>query len=100
EGPAGTRASAIQVEPVADSQESQRAQGYGCDQHYALEQRLPQRLDVENEEEVADRAEHERAEDGADGAARAAEERNAAEHDGGNRIQRIRAAVGGGRLAR
>ena len=41
-----------------------------------------------------------RAEDRADRAARAAEQRHAAEHDGGDRIERVGVAVGGRRLAR
>ena len=76
------------------------AEADGGHQHHALEQRLPQRLDVEHEQQVADRAEHQRAEDRADRAARAAEQRHAAQHHGGDRIQRVGAAVGGRRLAR
>src|SRR5215470_15402386 len=72
------RASAIQFEPVADAQQPQRSQAHRRHQHDALEQRLPQRLDVEHEEKIADRTEHERSEDGADRTARAAEQGHAA----------------------
>ena len=47
-----------------------RAEADRDEQHEALEQRLPQRLEVEDEEQVADGAEGEGAEDRADGAAR------------------------------
>jgi hypothetical protein len=62
------------------TQQPERAEAHGGE-HDALEQRLPQRLHVEHEQQVADRAEHQRAEDRADRAARAAEQRDAAEDD-------------------
>src|SRR5690348_3340066 len=73
---AGGRASAIKLEPVAHAQQPQRSQANRSGEHEPLEQRLPQRLHVEDEEQIADRAKHERPEDRADRAARAAEERN------------------------
>src|SRR4029077_21201165 len=92
--PARTGASAIEVEPIADAQQPDRAQADGGDQHDPLEQRLPQRFDVEHEKQVADRANHQRSENGPDGAARAAEQRYAAQHYRRNRIQGVRAAIG------
>src|SRR5439155_18911779 len=79
-------ASAIQVEAVANSQQPDRAKTNGRGQNDSLEQRLPQRFDVEHEEQIADRAEHQRAEDRANRAARTAEQRHAAQHHRGNRI--------------
>src|SRR3569623_448457 len=68
------RSLSIQLEAIADAQQAQGAQAHrGC-QHDPLEQWLPQRLDVEHEQQVADGPEHQRAEDGADRAARPAEE--------------------------
>src|SRR5437660_10504653 len=68
-------ASAIQVEAIADVQQPDGAETDGCGQYDPLEQRLPQWFDVEHEEQVADRAKHQRSEDRADGAARTAEKR-------------------------
>src|SRR5215472_4044465 len=93
------RTSAIQLEAVADAQQPQRSQAHSRHQHGALEQRLPQWLDVEHEQEIADRAKHERAEDGADRAARPAEQRHAPQHDCCDRIERVRPACRGRRLA-
>src|SRR6185295_11438263 len=76
--------SAIQLEAIADAQQPQGAETDGRRQHDTLEERLPQRLDVEHEEQVADRAKHQRAEDRADRAAGAAEQRYAAEHHRGD----------------
>ena len=70
------------------------AEADGEQQHDALEQRLPQRVEVEDEEQVADGAEGERAEDRADGAAPAAEQRHAAEHHRGDREERVGVAAG------
>src|SRR4051794_34516101 len=69
-----------QVEAVADLEQTDRAEADGGKQHHPLEERLPERVEVEDEEEVADGAEHQRAEDRADGAAGAAEQRDAAQH--------------------
>src|SRR5579871_1771299 len=65
--------SSEQVETVADLEKPRRADRDGEEEHHALEQLLPQRLDVEDEEEQADGAVGERPEDGADRAAAAAE---------------------------
>ena len=59
----------------------------------ALEQRLQQRSDVEDAEEEGDDAQDQRAEDRADGAAGAAEQRGAADDDGGDRVERIGAGL-------
>src|SRR6478609_7846759 len=48
---ASARASSIELEPVAHAQQPKRAERYRSDQHDALEQRLPQRLDVEHEQD-------------------------------------------------
>src|SRR5512141_447558 len=62
--PGEPRSSAIQVESIADAQQPNGAEAHRGEQHDALEQRLPQRFDVEHEQQVADRAEHQRPEDG------------------------------------
>src|ERR1035438_2777879 len=72
----GVRASAIQVEPVAHAQQPDRAEAHGGQQNQALEQRLPQRIEVEDEQQIADGAKHQGAEDRADRAARTAEQRH------------------------
>src|SRR4051812_86797 len=82
-------ASAIQLETIAHAQQPECAEADGGRQHHPLEQRLPQWLDVEHEEQIADRAKHERPENCADRAAGTAEQRYAAEDHRGNRIQRI-----------
>src|SRR5271165_7226644 len=65
-----------QFQPVADLKQPRSADANGCKQHEALKQRLPKRVEIEDEEEISDRAEHQRAEDGADRASRAAVERD------------------------
>src|SRR5437763_6854450 len=83
------RSSSEQVETVADLEESRRGDRNGEEEHDAFEQLLPQRLDIEDEEKQADRAVGERAEDGADRAAAAAEKRHAADHDRSDRREGI-----------
>src|SRR5215831_9902283 len=85
------RASAIQFEAVADAQQLQRPEANRRHQHATLEQRLPQRLHVEHEQQIADRAEHQRAEDRADCASRTPEQRNSAQYNCGDRIECVRA---------
>ena len=63
---------AVDRNEVVLAEQPEGAKADGEKKNHALEQRLPQRLDVEHEEQIADRAEHERAEDRADRAARAA----------------------------
>jgi hypothetical protein len=58
-----------QVQAVADRNSRERTEGDGDQQDDALEQRLPQRIEIEHEQQVADGAEREGAEDRADGAA-------------------------------
>src|SRR4051812_4210750 len=70
--------SAIELETIAYAQQPERTETDGRRQHDALEERLPERLHVEHEEQVANRAKHQRAEDCADRAARTAEQRHAA----------------------
>src|SRR3954447_593948 len=71
-------ASAIELETIAHAQQPECAEADGGRQHHPLEQRLPKRLDVEHEEQIADRAKHQRAKDGADRAAGTTEQRHAA----------------------
>ena len=82
-----------EVEAVAHADEARRADRNGGQQHHALEQGLPERLDVEDEQQIADRAERERAENRADRAARTAEQRDAAEHDRRDGIERVGSSV-------
>src|SRR5690606_1237566 len=63
------------LQPVLDAEQRERAEADGDEQDHALEKRLPQRVKVEDEEQVADRAESESSEDRADGAAAPAEQR-------------------------
>ena len=70
--PLARRRSFEPVQAVAHAHQPEGADADGEQQHDALEERLPERVEVEDEEEVADGAEGERAEDGADGAAAAA----------------------------
>ena len=70
----------------------QRAEADREQKHDADEQRLQHRVDVEHDEKVADGAHDEGAEDRADGAARAAEQRRAADHHRGDRVERVVAA--------
>src|ERR1700724_3042442 len=77
--------SSEEVEAVADLEEPRGADRNGEKEDDALEQWLPQGLDVEDEEKQADRAVGERAEDGADRAAAAAEKRYAPDHHRGDR---------------
>ena len=101
-GEAAGHAGVAQSEPLQPVPHAEEAEGAEADrehQHHALEERLPERVEVEDEEQVADGAEGERAENRADGAAGPAEERNAAEHDRGDREERIGVAARIGRLA-
>src|SRR5258706_6596342 len=94
-----TSGSREQVQSIADPEQSRRTEADRHQQHDPLEQRLPERLRVEDEQQIADSAEHQRTKDRTDGAARTSEKRHAAEHDGGDRIQRVGAAVGSRCLA-
>src|SRR5438477_8556221 len=92
--------SSEQVETVADLEQPCGTEAHREKKHGAPEQRLPQGLDVEEEQEIADGAEGERAEDCADGAAGSPEQRHAAEHHRGDRVERVGVAVGERGLAR
>ena len=81
------------VQAVAHPEQPEGADADGEHQHDALEERLPERVEVEDEEQVADGAEGQRAEDRADGAAAAAGERDAAEDDRGDRVERVGVAA-------
>src|ERR1700688_2582385 len=80
---------AEELEAVAHAEPARRAEADRGKQHDPLEERLEERRQVEDEEQVLDRAQHEGAEDRADRAACAAEERGAADDDRGDRVQRI-----------
>src|SRR5215469_16871477 len=88
-----------ELEAVAHAQHAGGAEAHGGEQHDALEERLPERRQVEDEEQVLDGAQHEGAEDRADRRAGAAIERSAADDDRGDRVQRVGAAGGRARLA-
>src|SRR5215469_6527601 len=65
-----------EVQAVADLEQARCPDADCQQQDHALEQRLPERLQIEDEEEVPDGAEGKRAEDCADGASRSAEQRD------------------------
>src|SRR5688572_21438436 len=88
-----------QIESVADADQAERAETDRDQQDNTEEQRLPQRIEIEHEQQVADGAVDERAKDRTDRAAAPAEQRHAAEHDGGDRVQRVGVGVGRGRFA-
>src|SRR5215813_10382357 len=67
-------ASPEELEPVADAEQPERTEADRGQQDDAEEQRLPQRIKVKDEQQVADGTEDERAEDRADRAAAAAEQ--------------------------
>src|SRR5690349_3560667 len=92
-------ASSEHVEPVADLQEAGGADRDDEKENDPLEQLLPERVDVEGPEQPADRRIGERAKDRSDGAAAAAVKGYAADHDGGDRGERIGAPIGKRRLA-
>ena len=50
-----SRGSWEQVQAVANLEQPRRADAYGREQHQALEQRLPERVEIEDKQEVADR---------------------------------------------
>ena len=62
-------ASFEEIETIADLKQPQRTKTYGRQKHDALEQRLPQRFKIEDEQEVADGPKHQGAEDRTDRAA-------------------------------
>ena len=61
---------------------------------------MPKRIEIEHEQQIADGAERQGAEDRANGAAAAANQRDAAQHDRRDRKQRIGVAARVGRVAR
>src|ERR1044072_8319652 len=65
-----------QIEPVADAEQAERAEADRHQEHDAEEQRLPQSVEIEHEQQVADGAIDQRAEDRADRAAAPAEQRH------------------------
>src|SRR5688572_2792212 len=85
-----------QIEPVADADQAEGAEADRDQQDNAKEQRLPQRIEIEHEQQVADGTVDEGAEDSADRAAPPAEQRHPAQHDGSNRVQRVGVGVGRG----
>src|SRR4051812_41364877 len=102
-GPAETvigTPSSEHFEPVGEPQQSQSAQADGGEQHQALEQRLQQRIDIEDAEREGDRPQDEGAEDRADRAAGAAQQGRAADHDGRDGVQRIGSGLRDVRVSR
>src|SRR5215212_5487278 len=102
---AGTRAninrsSCETIQPVSHSQQPNGAQAHRGEQDDALDERLPEGLEIENEQKIADRSENKGAEDRSDRAAGAAEERGPADDDRRDGVQRISAADGRGGFAR
>ena len=57
--------------------------------HDADEQGLQHRIDIKDDEQIANGAHDEGAEDRADGASCPAKQRGAADHHGGNRVERV-----------
>src|SRR5437016_14233969 len=90
----------MQVHPLLDPEQTERAEADRDEEDDAEEEWLPERVQIEDEEQIADGAEHEGAEDGADRAAGAAVQRGAAYDHGRDRAQRIAAAQEGICLAR
>src|SRR5690349_5176129 len=86
-------ASPEQVQAVADADQAEGAEADRDQQHDAEEERLPQRIEIEHEQEIADRAEDKGAEDRANRAAPTAIERDAAQHHGGDRGQGVSGRV-------
>jgi hypothetical protein len=82
-------ASPVEIEAVLDAQQPQRAEADSDQEHDADEQRLQDRVDVEDDQEIADGAHDEGAEDRADGTARSAEQRGATDDHGSDGIERI-----------
>src|SRR5690349_20799161 len=80
---------AVEVDLVLDAQQPQGADADGQQQHYAHEQRLKHRVDVEDDQQIADGAHDEGPEDRPDDAADAAEQRRAADDHRGDGVQRI-----------
>src|SRR5437764_591318 len=80
------RRSFEEIQTVADLKQPDRPEADRRQQDDALEQGLPQRLEIEDEQEIADRAKHQGAENRADRAARSAKQRHAAQYDGGDRV--------------
>src|SRR5215216_2245768 len=101
---AGTRAninhsSCKTIQPVSHSEQSNGAQAHRSEQDDALDEGLPEGLEIEYEEKVADRSENEGSEDRSDRAAGAAKERRPANDDRRDRVQRVGPADGSGGFA-
>src|SRR5215211_1328055 len=102
---AGTRAninrsSCERIQPVSHSEQPNGPQAHRGEQNDALDEGLPEGLEIENEEKVANRSENEGAEDRSDRATGAAKERRPADDDRRDRVQRIGPADGRGGFAR
>src|SRR6478672_7362282 len=82
-----------EVEAVLHPEQPEGTERHRRHQNETLEQRLPQRVEVEDEEKIANGAKHQRPEDCADGRSRSAEKRDAAQHNRSNRIERVGAAI-------
>src|SRR5690349_15600006 len=83
--------SAEYVETVAHLEQAGRTDRHRQRPHHTLEQRLPQRIEIEHEQQVADGEEGQRAEDRAYRAAAPAEQRHAAQHHRRDGVERIAA---------
>src|SRR5882724_1460445 len=88
----GTDDLAEQLETVAHAEDAAGAEADRGEQDDALKERLPERRQVEDEEQILDAPQYEGAEDRADDTAAAAEQRGAADHHRGDRVERIGAA--------
>src|SRR5262245_5163058 len=70
-------------------------EGDGDQQQEAPDRLVPERGDAQHVQRRADRGQQQRAQPGADDAAAAAEDRDAADHDGGDDLQLVAGAGGG-----
>ena len=82
------------IEPVAQADQAERAEADRYQQDDAEEQGLPERIEIEHEQQIADGTEDQRTEDRADGAAAATKQGDATQHHRGNGVQRVGVGVG------
>src|SRR3954464_12925881 len=86
---AGTRAninrsSCENIQPVAHSEQPNGAKAHRGEQDDSLHEGLPERLETENKQKIADRSQNEGSENRSDRAPRTAEERSSADDHGGD----------------
>ena len=89
-----------ELEAIGRAQDADRTQADRAEKDEPLNEGLHERLDVEHEQQVADRPQREGTEDRADRAADPAHQRCPADHDRGDRAQGVGPAAGGAGVAR